>query len=253
MAELANRMDLEADFARRLSRLSSRQRKELIDLLGNPPDPAKVPESFWRKVEDERRAEMASILLLLFMAAGEQHVGVLSPDLRPATADGLRDAGTAWANQRAADVTSQFVANSQKRLASLAGKWHGPDFQIKRIFGDLKTASDREVLDDALDIFGPDRDANIAATETTQAQTAGTNGARGQIERFGMTTSVLWVTEKDGRVCPICSPLHRRPMSEWEELLPVELIGQIVAQGGPPAHVNCRCYLQVDLIRRGDS
>ncbi len=42
-----------------------------------------------------------------------------------------------------------------------------------------------------------------------------------------------WYTENDAKVCPICRPLHGKPIDQWPFAL----------QGGPPAHPRCRCWL----------
>lgn len=256
MAELANRMDLEADFAKQLARLSSRHRRELIDLLGSPPDPANVPAEFWKRVEEEHKATVINILLLLFMAAGEQHIDLLlSPDLRAIAVDGLRDRGVEFANSRGPTLSGQYVARSQELLAKMPARWYGPDFQVRRAFGDLKAPGSEQVLSGAIEIFGPNRDSMIAATETTGAATAGTNGAIGQARGFGVDVSVTWFTEKDSRVCPICRPLHGLGMGDWEAALsaagvPPAAFDAISANSGPPIHANCRCWLETKVVRQ---
>lgn len=256
MAELANRMDFEADFAKQLARVSSKHRRELIDLLGTPADPANVPVEFWTKVETEQKETVTSILLLLFMAAGEQHLDLLLPsDLRAVAAEGLRDRAGTWAGERAATLSKQYVDRSRQMADKLPTRWYGPDFTINRFRGDLKSPGSGQVLDGALEIFGPNRDATIAATETTQAATAGTNDAIGAVEGIGVKVSVTWFTERDARVCPICQPLHGLAMSDWEVALsaagvPPAAFESISAAGGPPIHPNCRCWLETKVVRQ---
>lgn len=47
------------------------------------------------------------------------------------------------------------------------------------------------------------------------------------------TLVAYWHTERDGKVCPICRPLHGLPEKDWRDKFP----------DGPKAHVACRCYL----------
>ncbi len=43
----------------------------------------------------------------------------------------------------------------------------------------------------------------------------------------------VWNTERDAKVCPICSPLDKKREPDWVAKFPT----------GPPAHPNCRCHL----------
>jgi len=57
-------------------------------------------------------------------------------------------------------------------------------------------------------------------------------------------TRVRWVTVLDGRVCPICEPLHNQEMGINNKFVGIN-DNQIVYQGMyPPAHVRCRCYTE---------
>ena len=245
MAELANRMELEADFARRLSRLSSRHRKELIALLGNPPDISRVPQDFWIKVENEHKTEVGTILALLFLASTEQHIDLLLPgDLRSVAIEDAADVADTWASERASTLSRQYAQNSRKKLSLADRRWYGTGPRVLGPTAEEFTGS--EIYEPIADIFGPARDAGIAATETTRANTAGAKSGIDKATEFGVTTTVTWYTEADGRVCPVCAPLHGAAMDEWES---IGINAEISANGGPPAHVNCRCHLTIKTIR----
>jgi hypothetical protein len=99
--------------------------------------------------------------------------------------------------------------------------------------------------------LGPERDAVTAATATTAAQTAGTNAARLPVEAAGFQMITRWVTERDGKVCPLCKPLDGKVPDLWGLVLETAVApggtrarDAVIASGGPPAHPNCRCYLQ---------
>ncbi|MFG0239844.1 MAG: hypothetical protein ACF8CY_02145, partial [Gimesia chilikensis] len=62
--ELRNREQIEADFYGELQKLSRKHRQELAAHLGDPPNPDRVPASFWERVEKEREQQLAMILLL---------------------------------------------------------------------------------------------------------------------------------------------------------------------------------------------
>ena len=120
---------------------------------------------------------------------------------------------------------------------------------------DSLTRNFRAELSGGLDfdrVFSPRRAEAIAATEVTRAITQGETAARFEIyaddpaNRASFLGSddappiiisdglvAIWQTEEDGRVCPLCGPLNNKPAQDW--------IGQFPQ--GPPAHVNCRCWL----------
>lgn len=223
MAELANRSSLESDFARRMSRLSAEHKRELVALLGSPPDQRNVPDDFWRRVEDDDRAELLSLLLLIWLVSAEYHAALGGGDvdqLRPA----LTAAGTAWAGAQAASLASGMAANSRDILGLASQRWG----DTVRAGGTVMRA---EVQDTAVSIFGPSRAEGVAVTETTNAQTAG--AAAGIEATVGLSPDDLWWTAQDDLVCIICGPLHGTPRSEWSAYFPT----------GPAAHPRCRCVL----------
>lgn len=75
----------------------------------------------------------------------------------------------------------------------------------------------------------------IAATEVTRAATAGERGLFAYATMTGMIgeKQAIWHTELDGRVCELCNDLHGAGQ---------EVYG-LVSISGPPAHPNCRCWL----------
>ena len=227
--ELPNRLKLEAAFARNLSRVSSRHRRELIDLLGNPPDVNRVPEEFWSRVETEEKNAVAAILLLLMMQSAEAHFGLL-PEFAQVgrTVDDFIPQIEAAANQRAADFSQQYVTTGRERLERF-----GRDTQAR--FGIGGQIHPQEIADEATGIFGPSRDAGIAASETTGAASTGAETVIGQT--VGFSEKDTWFTQEDQRVCPICEPLHEKPRSYWARFFPQ----------GPPAHPKCRCWVEYSV------
>lgn len=78
------------------------------------------------------------------------------------------------------------------------------------------------------------RAETVAATETTRANTHAERWAADQTAaQTGKRLAAVWNTERDGKVCPICAPLHGRIDAGWQSVIPA----------GPPAHPNCRCFL----------
>ena len=241
MSELAGRMALEGDVSRRLSRLSSRHRRELLALLGDPPDASRVTAEFWSRVERERQAELLVLLLSVYMASQMQHSEELLPGpVAGAVAGPLSQAGRVWSETRAAEVARGAVEGMRAALAQRAATW-----------AELGDAVTRQmVADDVADVISPTQDAVTAATETTAAQTAGTNAVVQAAQVSGFNLVTRWKTERDDRVCPVCRPLDNKIPDLWGPVLETlvapgggRAVDAITANGGPPAHPNCRCYL----------
>src|SRR5690606_21385143 len=97
MADIENRSQLERKAERAMTGLSRSQRDRLAELLGDPPDPANVPESFWRDVEEERQQRIAEFALLIWLLSAKQH--------------GATD------KEAAAAAGARYAADRSKRLA----------------------------------------------------------------------------------------------------------------------------------------
>jgi hypothetical protein len=231
--QLPNRMELEASFARRMGQLSSRQRSRLRDLLGNPPDPANVPSSFWREVEEETQREVLTILYLLFLSSSNYHASgdVTGDGLTVSLRNSIEASARNYSDGRAAELARGYAETSVSRFETLRDELNRAAAMaepgepiITRV--DLETRLER--------VFGPSRAEAIAVTETTKAQTAG--GETGVAFTDGLSDGDLWMTRQDGKVCPICEPLHGQPRQVWMRVFP--------SGPGDDAHVNCRCFLQ---------
>lgn len=247
-SELPNRDELEAYLAKQLARVSARHRAELERLLGNPPNAANVPAEFWERVHKEAQAELVAALALIFAASAEQ--SGLSPEDAQLVA-------TAWAEQRGAEVAGGWVEHSARMLETADAAWQdqqqraqreaqraaAEESQRRRESGEpLQIEQDdqepisfrvprQEIRATTNRIFGPDRVEGVAITETT---TARAQGAEIAVEAtVGLSRDDLWITVGDGKVCEICSPLHRSSRDFWSRYFPA----------GPPTHPRCRCVI----------
>jgi hypothetical protein len=238
MSELNDRMGTERGFAKRLSRLTSRQRRELRDLLGDPPDVRRVSAADWQRWEDERRKELTLILLAIFLATLRQHVDEMVPGA-------MDDSTTLAVNREALVKAGALAADSAASTISTARDIVTASAEV------IATGTKADIDAVLVSALGPERDAITAATATTAAQSAGTNAARLPLEMAGYNLVTRWYTERDGNVCPLCSALDGKSTDLWGPVLEQALgpggtraIASIVEYGGPPAHPYCRCYLQ---------
>ena len=88
--------------------------------------------------------------------------------------------------------------------------------------------------------FNEYRASMIAVTETTRAYAQAFNQYQRMIkEEAGIEMERIWNTNADESVCPVCGPFNQKPESIWAGEFP----------NGPPAHVNCRCFLTLRYNR----
>lgn len=209
--ELANRPQLEADWTDRLSGLSERHRQQLDRLLGNPPDAANVPASFWDQVQRETEEEILALLFFIFIAAATQH-GWTDGDQR-------QQAATGFALSRGAAVARSYAETSFSRTANnFPGGEPGP--------------IDRTARDERLEkVFSRGRAAEVVVDNTTAGTSAG--GEAATANTVGLSNKDTWYTAEDNRVCTVCGPLHGKLRDDWSRFFP----------SGPPAHPACRCWV----------
>lgn len=216
--ELPDRNARESSFAATLARSFSDYRHQIEPYLsrGEP-----VPDALYAEIEQDAKEKITAILLLLFTSSAMAH---------GAEASAVEAAGLAFAEQRAAEVSSQLVANTRARLSAPLGGSGGAG-QLSA--ADIAAARSRQVVT----ALGPERASTIAVTETTVATSAG--GERGVEGTIGLREFDLWYTAADDRVCPRCGPLHATKRSQWSTQFP----------GGPPAHPRCRCRIEYEYER----
>ena len=244
LAELKTRIESEEDYKERLAELSDRVRAELIALLGNPPDPRNVPDSFWREVRIAIKAAIFVILYETFINAARIH-GM--------SVDDAVTSARRFATARAAKVAEAFVKHTREMLARIGRKWDAHIASI-RSNGAKQELSQAEVrnqirayVDDTLEsdveaIIGETRDARIVQHEFSVAQSEGSEQA---VQDFEANTGIVlerWWRHSDIRPrhhsnaghepCEVCSDLEGTQAPRPGDLWPGR------------AHVCCDCFVE---------
>ena len=205
----------------RLTRLSAKQRQELIGLMGVPPDPSRVPQEFWTRVEADFRNQTATVLYVLFFMTlddfgfgGENRF--------------FEDDAKHWAGDRADSLARLYSENSRRMLNRKFQTAGHPD----RHLPEFRTHLDKELRT----IFGHRRSAGIARTEVTKGIATATIQIGKEMGRFDKTfgdgVDYVWRLGecKHCGFCPLVAGFGR---AVWG-----------VFCDGPPCHANCCCYLQ---------
>ncbi len=214
MADIAQdvRFDFEGRLAGDMARTMRPRADQLTSYLNADPSGKSVPEAFWSEVEAEQQKLLALYLLLVWRESSTRHRW---------TGSQMIARGESWSAGRSGDVAKGFVDHSRAMLETATSEWENRETR----------PTPQEVSDRVTKVLGPDRNANIAITEVSNAVTDASEAAMSELEL--LSEEDTWHTENDASVCPICQPLHRQPRSVWEPRF----------DGGPPAHPNCRCWI----------
>ena len=212
----------------RLEDANRTTRDAIIQAMGTPPNPERVPQRLWDELERQIEEDLAAILFLIFLASANFHAfgrerGPTSrqSQLSGAAGGGLDGQARTYAAARAASLSRTISQSAQARMQTLRRQYQER----------AEPPTKMEVVADVEVVIGKAAATAAATTETTQAQSAG--GEAGIDLAGGISTDDLWITEADNRVCPVCSPLHRTRRPTWSSEFPE----------GPPAHVRCRCFI----------
>jgi SPP1 gp7 family putative phage head morphogenesis protein len=181
------------------------------------PQVKRINEAFW----ETEREELFSILFPLIKAAAidgaksalndllELGIGVDWGLVNTAVRD--------WAKRYTYGLVSGINGTTRNFLQSAIVDW----IESGAPLGDL--------IDQVTPMFGAVRAQMISVTEVTRAFAEGNTATW---RESGLVKGQRWMTGEDELVCPTCGALE----------------GQVFDLGDgshtPPAHVNCRCYLQ---------
>lgn len=229
MPDIPNRNELEAELAKRFSRLSVAQRKELLTLLGDPPNYGNVPLAFWDKMTKDLRAALVPFLAELFMESAERLVDTL-----PIGVDWnlINVRASSWAARYAGELIKGVTETTRRAVQEAISAF----FETGGM-----TRADLEAR--LMRIFGPKRAEMIAITEVTRAAAEGENQIAAELARAGILMEAVWNTRNDELVCPICGPLNQERAIEYTgERTPYWAGGYT-----PPAHPRCRCFIGWEL------
>jgi hypothetical protein len=177
MADIVNRAELEAELAKRFSKLSSAHRRELLQLLGNPPSYANVPQAFWERVISQLNGSLLPFLSEIYMQQAETVLGELP-------------VGVDWAlvNQQAATCAKQhaynLIADLTEHSRAVVQESISSFFEQQMTRGDLETMIGRA--------FGPVRAEMIAVTEVTRAASAAEIAVGEDLADEGILMTAIW-------------------------------------------------------------
>ncbi len=223
-----------ADLKPRLEKYFATQAKAWTrgDVLGGALDGSALgPGSLG---QDNRT--LAALLLLGWQGAGKsvltdagKRFGLSPSQATAAEKKFAADAATASAKYAAEinESSRQRVVSELKALQEARAAGAGP--------GDVGRAAAEKAIQALFDAWAKTRPGTIADDQVYRAKVSAQIGAA---EQRGDVTTVYWVTAGDEKVCPICQSLDgtSAPLGGAFHMVAGDI-------EGPPAHVNCRCWL----------
>jgi SPP1 gp7 family putative phage head morphogenesis protein len=175
-------------------------------------------QSFWDDEDGELWGDVASPMLEVYLQGVNGGVDALPPDVRVLVDfDRVNTDALAWARQYHYDKIRGITDITRQQTQKAVGDW-------------ISSGAPLDALEQVLEgIYGSKRAERIAVTEATRVFAQGNMEAW---ESTGLIGSAHWMTSQDELVCETCGGLSGTEIG----------IGDIDA--APPAHPNCRCWLQ---------
>lgn len=232
MPDIPNRAKLEAELARRFSKLSVQQRRELLTLLGNPPNYGNVPEAFWQKVMADMNGAFVPFMADVYMEAAERLITDLPIGVDWAL---VNERAVSWARLHGGELVRGITNNTRRIVQSSTATFYET---AGMTMGDLE-----KLLTPA---FGPKRAELIAITEVTRASVQAEIGVAEELADEGILMIARWGTLRDELTCPICGPMHGVEASGYTGKRD-PYWNTSAGESKPPAHPRCRCMVSFEL------
>jgi hypothetical protein len=218
----SGREEWERRLERKLGAAFKDQITELLDLMGDPPRFENVPQEYWEKHGTNLRKLFTDTLTDIALERAEEFL-VAAPiggvDWMQVHASAVE-----WARGYSYDLAKDITDSQRTALQQ----------EVGRFFEDGTLTID-DIARDLEVQFSPKRAEMIAVTETTRAAVNGERSVVAEIEKYGIQMQAVWQTSNDEIVmeCEICWPKQ----------------GEVITDGDfPPAHPNCRCWVNHEVI-----
>lgn len=220
------RDELESEIGRQLGKLFKAQMGRLLELMGDPPNLGRIPDSFWEEAGQEFTQIVRPFLKGIFERSAEK----LTENIQVGVDWTLvNEAAAQWASQYTYDLVRGVNSTSRDMLQRAVSSYY-------------RDALTRGELEERLaGIFGPKRAENIAVTEVTRASARGEDAAVNLLAEEGIVLDTFWNTNHDELVCPTCGPLNGKKAAERENGVPFWVHPKSGKRVTIPAHPRCRC------------
>jgi SPP1 gp7 family putative phage head morphogenesis protein len=187
----------------------------------------------WMDWEDELWDELAPDLLGIIGAGAVVGEAALPPAYRLLINwDLVNDNAIDYLRRYRLSTIHGIMESTRERSMNIVEQW-------------IQSGERLDVLTAQLEhLFDARRAETIAVTEVTRIYSEGNQAAWKSTD--GLVAGNRWSTAMDEKVCPVCAPLDG-VVANLGDGFGIDENGEGVADTegilGPPAHVNCRCWL----------
>lgn len=180
---------------------------------GDPQQP-----SFWQDAEAELVDELTGLLVDTYMQGIDGGLQTMPANLRSlVNFDVVNQSAVEFAKKYQYTWIKDLTTTTRTQVQAAIANW-------------IQSGAKLDALDAVLEpIFGTVRAQMIAATEVTRVFAQANMDAW---DSTGLVDSATWMTSQDDAVCPECEANDGMD------------VGLGDTDAAPPAHPNCRCWLQ---------
>ena len=237
MPEIPNRDALEKLLTGRISRELRKELTQILDILGDPPDPSKLPADFWATASAELQATIQPTLQEIYILQAKEQLGQTSIGVDWGL---VNQQAVDWARQYSFELVGGITDTSRQLLQNSLSSYFSNPVNIGQLEAQL------------VETFGAFRAEMIAVTEITRAASMGEDAITNSLLRDnpGMEAVSTWQTNEDDKVCIICGTLDGRKNDGVEAGEPYWIHPANQKKYKVPAHPRCRCTKRTDYRLR---
>lgn len=237
MPDIPNRDELERKYGRAIGRELNRQKRELIRLMGDPPDINKIPIDFWTRNGKLTEEVLRPLSEQIYLEAAERMMTEI-----PVGVDWsmVNETAMNWASNYNYELVRGITDTTQRGLQTAVSDF----YRQQTISGELTQNIVNEFQARTGRLFSHSRAEMIGITETTRAAVEGEREAvmmsNEILSKYGIEPMTeIWLTRNDELVCPICEPRNNKKEGDgWTK------------DDGPPAHPRCRCTTRYERPKK---
>lgn len=224
------RREIEAELARQLSYFSASTRRQIMELIGDPPSLDKLTPEVYRELAIGFNGILGFSLEQTFIEASNalmENIGFygVSTDL-------INEGAVNWARSYVPAVVDKMIDFREVQTQQYIADYYEGKYDF--------TGLEKRVAR----LYGPDKASQIAMTETTRAANEGQRPVIEELESEGVVMRGVFQTVSDGFVCPICAPLNGEVSTVTG--FDTQFFSGDKSFRMPPLHVGCRCLVSYE-------
>ena len=198
MADIPNRDELERTLAKKLAGLNRKQMGRLLELMGDPPNLANVPQEFWDKAGEELADVVVPFSERVYLEGAQRMLESVPVGV---SWDLVNEGAASWARDYGGRLVKDISTTTRRSVGNAVANFYEQGQTMGELGGSMTEFRDR-----LGNVFGPQRAEMIAVTEVTRAAAEGERALEKEVAKEGIILVEIWQTANDDLVCQICGP-----------------------------------------------